>query len=370
MSKEPDKGGNAEELLRAYFHALGYYVARGVKFTYKGNSVSDIDLWLYLKSSSLNRERAIVDIKNKKVPQAMERILWTRGLLGMLNLDTCIVATTDKRPVVREFGKIHNVNVLDGNFFSKLKEVHMLASTRYTEEEFINEIKRDDSTIFKGDWCKILEDSKSRLLFELDYSGCNLWLNDIKYFLEQAQIDPARREFACRLGYLIFSHFLIGLDFAMKDLAFLDDEARGKVILEGFKHGSSGRDGIKNVLHSTYTLIERFLPNGRDLSSQLKRSLHETMDQVPVEILKEYFSKSNVIKALFSNARKFEELAYKREFTNPNHLETELAAIVSIVLDFSEINRKGFFEKFPQKQEKSEPALKGDITLNHPQFPH
>src|SRR5205085_8304786 len=104
-----DKGDDAEELLREYFLCLNYYVARGVHFTYGGEDITDVDLWLYQRQSPVSRQRINVDIKNKKTPQAIERILWARGLQATLGLDQCIVATTDNRPTVVDFGRDHNV---------------------------------------------------------------------------------------------------------------------------------------------------------------------------------------------------------------------------------------------------------------------
>lgn len=64
--KKLSKGARMEEALRAYFSDLGYFVVRSVPFKYEGFDVTDIDLWLYTRTSSVARHRAIVDIKNKK----------------------------------------------------------------------------------------------------------------------------------------------------------------------------------------------------------------------------------------------------------------------------------------------------------------
>src|SRR5690349_18167138 len=114
------KGENMEELIRNYFLTLGYYVVRGVKYQYQGYDVTDVDLYLYGRSSSLTRERINVDIKNKKSPQAFERILFATGLKKLLGFDSCIVATTDKRPAVHEFGQAHETIILDGEFLAKI----------------------------------------------------------------------------------------------------------------------------------------------------------------------------------------------------------------------------------------------------------
>ena len=114
------KGSIAEEALRQYFLSLGFFVVRSIPFKYKSFDITDIDLLLYSRKNTISRERINVDIKCKKTPQAIERIFWTKGLQEVLGLDNCIVATTDKRPATREFGSLHNVLVLDGNFLTIL----------------------------------------------------------------------------------------------------------------------------------------------------------------------------------------------------------------------------------------------------------
>ena len=120
MTDQLLKGPAAEEALRNYFLSIGYFVARGCKFGFQGFDVTDVDLWLYGRTSPLSRERANVDIKNKKTPQALERIFWAKGLQATLGFDACIVATTDTRPDVRDFGLQHQVKVLDGRFLGRL----------------------------------------------------------------------------------------------------------------------------------------------------------------------------------------------------------------------------------------------------------
>ncbi len=74
MSKSPQvmlKGPKMEELLRSYFLKAGYYVVRGVPFVYEGFDVTDIDLWLYSRTSSVSREITLGEAKNNKTPQAI-----------------------------------------------------------------------------------------------------------------------------------------------------------------------------------------------------------------------------------------------------------------------------------------------------------
>src|SRR5690606_10294824 len=146
------KGEYMEELLRNYFLNSGYYVVRGVKYRYESIDITDVDLYLYGRSSSVTRQRINVDIKNKKAPQAFERILWANGVKQLLNFDSCIVATTDYRPVLHKFAQMHSTSVLDGNFLSKLRSNSF--PNRYSEEEMSIRFSKHKSfkTFNNKDW--------------------------------------------------------------------------------------------------------------------------------------------------------------------------------------------------------------------------
>src|SRR5438105_54582 len=134
MKNALPKGFLMEELLRRYFIRTGYFTVRGVPFIYDGFDVTDIDLWLYERPSSVSRHRIIVDTKNRSTPKAIERIFWTKGLQQVLRVEQAIVATPDKRPSVTSFGREHNVFVLDGHFLARLENSLEMPDGRFTEE--------------------------------------------------------------------------------------------------------------------------------------------------------------------------------------------------------------------------------------------
>ncbi len=86
VNKSTKKGADTEESLRSYFNSSGFFSVRGVPFEHAGISLTDIDLWIYIRESNFARIRINVDIKNKRTPQAMERIFWTKGLQTILKL--------------------------------------------------------------------------------------------------------------------------------------------------------------------------------------------------------------------------------------------------------------------------------------------
>ncbi|WP_313532031.1 hypothetical protein [Sphingobacterium multivorum] len=337
QNKGLPKGELMEELIRNYFINAGYFAVRGVKFRYENNDITDVDLYLYGRSSSIKRHRINIDIKNKKSPQAFERILWANGVRKLLNFDSCIVATTDFRPVVHKFGQLHDTTVLDGTFLAKLRANS--SSDRLSEEQILYKFAKHKSfkTFLNKDWRYIYEESKSRLLSELDFAGFNATLFSIKYFIEKILTDPQKREDAIRMLYLLISHLLITIDYILKDLAFLDHADKEKKLSDGFKFGNLGKEGVDKIIEIALQIS----------GSKSANSFLNSLEEIPTDILKEFFSKNDNAKNLFNWAKLFEEIGFKQNTINPNSIESSLKGFISVLLDFNEIDRKRFFQLFP-----------------------
>lgn len=333
MENKNSKGELLEEQLRIYFLNLGYFVVRGVKYKYENNDITDVDLFLYDRSSTLSRERINVDIKNKKVPQAFERILWANGLKKLLKFDKCIVATTDNRALIQKFGLMHDTIVLDGNFISKLKKNNV--ENRLSEEDFLNILSKHKSykNFANKDWRFIYEQSKSKLLNELDYSGFNSNLFVLKYLIEKIITDIQRRDDAVRFFYAIISHLLIMMDFILKDITFLESTQKNEKLIEGLNYGNLGKEGVDEIINISVAL-----------SGKTRNYFYENFNSTQYNILSDFFSKNEVLKNVFVWAKSFEILTYNKDFVSPNNLDTYLRAVISVFLDYFEIDRKTFFD--------------------------
>ncbi|MCT4583118.1 MAG: hypothetical protein N4A35_17030 [Flavobacteriales bacterium] len=324
-----------EEKLRLYFLNNGYYVARGVKYSFKGNEITDIDLFLYGRVSGLTRERANVDIKNKKTPKAFERILWAKGLQNLLGFDNCVVATSDKKDAVRKYGIQNKITILDGNFLQKLNYSNL---ERLTEEELLTLFSSVKSyNVYRNiTWNNIYEKSKSRLLDELDFSGLNSNLITLKYFVNKC-FDKQKKEIALRAVYIILSHSLLILDYILKNIAFLDPHQRKVALSEGFKYGNLGSEGVNQTI-----IMAIEIAKSKKTLSQIKMSLESDL----VDLLPEYFYKVEAIKNVFKWALIFELRAYEKNLILPNNLDSELKAPLGIILDYCGVSRKDFFNLF------------------------
>ncbi|MFO0722827.1 MAG: hypothetical protein U1E65_03515 [Myxococcota bacterium] len=332
----PDKGGRAEEQLREYFISAGYFAVRGVPVAYDDVEITDIDLWLYLRPSPLSRERVNVDAKNRSTPKALERILWAQGLRSILGLESCIVATTDVRPVVKAFGREHGVLVLDGAFLAKLSARRN--ADRISEEELMALLgpSKDDKLL--GSWRERLKAARARLVSQLEFDGCNGWLEDARYFLEQ--MTSGRAEAACRLAYLVVSYFLVGVDYSLRRLAFDEPDVRRQALVEGFRFGSRGREQIEQTVTTAAQLVARFAPDAKSRASNLRMQVVGELEGMPVEMLADHFMKNDVAGELFSLARAFEARAYSSALTRPGQLEPSCQAVLGLIADFYQLDRR------------------------------
>lgn len=348
------KGELMEELIRNYFIDSGYYVVRGIKYRYEGNDITDVDLYLYGRSSSITRQRINVDIKNKKSPQVFERILWANGLRELLGFNSCIVATTDQRPVIHKFGQLHKTIILDGAFLAKMR----LNSypNRLSEDELTRMFSTYKSykTFGNKDWRYIYEESKSKLLTEQDFAGFNSELSYIGYFIEKIMTDLQKREPATRMIYLLISHLLITIDYIIKDIAFLETRDREKKLSDGFKFGNLGKEGVDKIISMAVQIS----------GNKSANSFLNSLESIPTDILKDFFSKNEHTKNLFNWARDFERIGFSRNFISPENIDVQLKGFLSLLLDFVGIERKKFFDLFPKTTQMTIPLTVTNNELN------
>ncbi|MGE4538971.1 MAG: hypothetical protein AB7D37_18035 [Desulfovibrio sp.] len=337
-----NKGQGMEELLREYFLRSGYYVLRSVPFVYDGFDVTDIDVWLYGRPSSLTREITIVDAKNKKTPQAIERIFWVQGLKLATKATNAVVATTDKRPAVKSFGKELGVLVLDGSFLGRLNKPEISRLGRITEEEFLEKINEYSLGKLDGDWKGRVLYSKSLLVRGLSFDNINEWLLHARFFAEQSLIKPKQYEVSLRCFYLVCSFIAISIDYILKDLSFLDQHERISQLKSGFTFGSKGEAGMKNIINISINLLEQYSEAGKSASGEIRRNVESHLSSLNTSMLAEYFSNSEVARSLFQVGKDLEGLAMKSLFSLHSNSSIELRSFVFCLLDYWGVDRKEF----------------------------
>jgi len=335
------KGYRMEETLRNYFLKMGHYVQRGVPFIVDEYHITDIDLWVYWRESSLTKGITIVDIKNKKTPQAIERILWTHGLRKATKATKAIVATTDKRTEVSKFGKELDILVLDGNFLNRINKPDYIDSGRLTEEDLKNRILSYRLSKIDGDWNGRIFFCKSLLSHGLSFDNCNVWLEQAHYFAEQVLVKPRLKEIALRCFYLTCSYIALTVDYFLKDLSFVEQNERMNIITEGFSYGSRGKASTQNVLDLSLRLVEPYLQS-KSLISKIRSDLNKQISDLNTVILGEYFAKNDVSVSLFKVAKELESLAMMKLFSAHTESSVELRSLLYCLLDFWSIDRKKF----------------------------
>jgi hypothetical protein len=333
------KGQEMEERLRAYFLSLGYYVLRGVKFTYNRFDVTDVDLWLYLRPTPISRERCNVDIKNKKTPQALERIFWAKGIQRVLGLERCVVATTDSRPDVAAFGLAHEVTVLDGTFLARLEKSSRSTTERLTEEQFLELVDHASLGKVGGDWKGGYERSKARVLSGLDFDGANQWLREIGALLDTHLSGPVQGDAALRLMYANVGMLLVAIDFVMQGCLSMDSEQRRQYLTDGFRYGNNGKSAAEGIVRVAARLVSAATGQGAAMDI-VHRELQQQFSSVRAEVLGEFFAKAGAQGAIIGAARDFEAAAFSVHPPLPGDLATAGQAVMGTLADHFGRDRK------------------------------
>ena len=332
------KGELAEEALRNYFIEHGYFVVRSLPYTYNEFDITDIDLWLYCKSSPFTRERTNVDIKNKKAPQAFERIIWTKGLQTTLGLERSIVATTSNRKEAKDFSAANDIILLDGEFLNTLTS-KTSDLQRITEEELLVAIASENLGGREDSWKKRYLTSKARLLTKLNFDGCNEYLKEIHYFLEQTVTRAGRSTAPIRCLYINIAFFLICVDFIAKHCITLDQKSSMTFLSNGFNYGERGKERTESITSAAIKLASSVIASS-SISSALQLEIDKQLRGRPVEILADFFSKNSNVNSLLNTAKQFESLSYSKSVLLPSHLPVELQGILGLLTDFFRLDRK------------------------------
>lgn len=339
--KNSEKGATTEEKLAAYFRSLGYFVARGVEFYYKGQSVTDIDLWLYTKYSRISKEITIVDIKNKRTPQAYERMLWTKGLQMAVKADKAIVATTETKKEILEFGKKLDITVLGGNVLKKINN-DILIDDRISEEEFQDQLKNSTFGKLDGDWKGRVSKCKALLSSPISFNTINYWLEEAGYFANQVVSRPKLQALAIRCLYIIISYICIGIDKISEELVYENEQTRYELLKNGFTYGNQGINKIKQNIEQSILMIKQYGNIDEFSGESVRNSIYNVLDTLGTGIVAEYFCKQEVLEGLMELAIEFEHMGMNRLDPTTFSGSPRCRSLVGCLLDFWQIDRVKF----------------------------
>lgn len=368
-AKTGSKGYALEEVLRAYFLRAGFYVVRGIPYMIDGETITDIDLWLYERSSSTARRCQIVDVKAKNRPKAFERIIWTKGLVEALDMHGAYVATTDNRNVARKIANKLGIKLLDGNDIKRIQDSgKVLFEERITDETLLNEIRQLDKQRRNKDVQSWLDDLKSSALIGLGANSLVRSLDAFNYFVHkaiEAQPNSAPALLLGRLAYLSASFVAFNLDYLGAEASFRTNDERRNVFINAIRYGNKDKqEGLRDVRVAT-GLIRKYIDNGSAIATQIENKISEDYDKVPAEIVADQMIKFGKSEELFNCARVLEHFAYRVECPNFDALDTQTKSFIAALLDFSAIDRTVFASSWLTnlKEEAVEAPIENDNVL-------
>lgn len=344
------KGLETEELVRAYFLRAGFFVMRGIKLRHSGVDLTDIDMWVYERSATLARRRTIIDIKDKKTPQAAERLFFVKGVAEVISVEGAGVATTDNRPLLRELAHKHGVLWIDGTDLQRLKGSDALSGlNRLTEEEFSSEVAAVDDARSGNIFRSKVSEVKSAVVDRFGPSCANTALEGFHLFSHEAvnahPVSPAARV-ATRLSYLAASIAAASFDFASAEAALRPTSERVRRMTDAIRFGADA-DGALSNLKWTEAAIREYVPNGAGLAQLVREKFMAELNAVPAEGLAEIVIKLSNSEVLFNIAKALERAAYSIDLPAFDGLDVEARGFVGALLDFANTNRSAFARAWP-----------------------
>ncbi len=355
-----NKGFKTEELLRNYFLRAGFFVVREINVQVKGIDLTDADLWIYERSATFARRRTIIDIKDKKRPQAAERMFFVKGLSEVLNVEGAGIVTTDKNPVLRDLARKNKILWIDGDDIQRIKvSKHLQVISRLSEEELITLVDElDKARGGKVNRCAY-ELTKSALGDRFGTSSANIALDTFGHFSKDAIKSHPNSESAktlMRLSYYSASLAAISMDYSSVDTALRPLDERIKHMANAIRFGDDQSETDKKMewLELALNTVEK----GASIYKQVKGKFISEAEKIPAEDLAQIivrYSNSNV---LFEVARTLEAAAFNDEVVSFDELTIPAKSFLGALLDFtgqsrehysaavSQISKVSFSEKF------------------------
>jgi len=346
MTKSGEKGYLLEELLRAYFLRAGMYAVRGVPLQLNGEDLTDIDIWLYERPTGSSRRRQIVDAKSKMKPKAIERLLWTKGVYELLQVDGAYVATTDTRSALKDISLRLGVSILDGADLKRMAESEkVLYSERLSEEDLDSAIKVIDKGRRNKELHLRYQDLKAALIDQFGSGSVNRALEQFigfSRYLVSCHPNSASAEIAIRLAYLAASIVALTLDFALAKVSFKSAEDRRNTIINVIRYGAEDEAVGMEKVRVAAALVEHYAPNGRAISQSMLNAIREGFQKVPAEIVADHLLSQLKGDALFKLARSLEFEGFSIQSRGFDALSLEEKSFIGILLDFAGLERSQF----------------------------
>lgn len=367
--KTGKKGFETEEVVRTYFLEAGFFVVRGVKLLHGGDELTDIDLWLYERSTTLARRRIIIDIKDNAQPKAAERLFFVKGLAEIIQVEATGIATSDSRRSLRELARKHNVLWIDNADLQRLKSSQRLtASPRLSDEEIFNHIAQIDSIRSS----RVIRDAfvavKSAVVDRFGPSCANTAIDGAQYFADmciQAHPGSFAAQVFTRLAYFSAAIAAAALDFASGESALRPHSDRLANLTDAIRFGEDPK-GTADKLRWAEAAIRDYAPNGAGLAEVVRKRFNEALHSVPAESLAEVVVKMAKSERLFNAARDLEQAAFLIDCQSFDDLSVDAKSFLGAILDFISVDRVAFSKSWspPRPQPDSEVSTPGNEGIS------
>ena len=362
-----DKGYRLEELLRAYFLRAGFFVVRSVPFQDAGDDLTEIDLWLYERPTGSSRRRQIVDAKSRTRPKAVERLLWTKGLAQLLDVDGAYVATTDARPMLRSISKKLGISVLDGADIRRISQSEkVIFPDRISEEEFVGKITSIDKVRRSKEFQLQYHDIKFSLIDHFGAGTINRALDTFAFFAAAAVTSHPNTdasEIALRLTYFAAAVVALSLDYIGSEVSFRAAEERQGALINAIRFGDIDETAGLERIRLAIGLLQKYAPTGEATARAVDLAVKQDFKSIPAEIIAEYVVKSTKPEELFQIARQLEHLAFLNAVTSFDGLGMEDKSFIAMLLDYSGVDRARFASCWSAPPIMVEPRATNDRPL-------
>lgn len=345
------KGFALEEALRLHFAQNGFFALRSLPFRLEGDDVTDIDIWLYEQPATIARRRAIVDVKNKKSPQAAERLIWTKGLQAALGVEAAFVATTDKRPATQRLARSLRVGLIEHVAFDQLIAAFNEQTELMGQDEFELQIRMADEARHETLWRDAVHSIKTSLLTGLGFASANRSLNILRPIYQNVLLAPAGSDRAIagsRLIYFSAACAAISLDYAMAEFGFQSRDERRKIAQEGLRFGNAENSALSKIKAAS-NLIESYIDNGKQIARLVEAAFMEDANSIPVEIISEHVSRTSQTESLFNPAKILLDAALSKQPRPYDTLEIGAKSLLGVFIDFVGGSRGDFANLLPAK---------------------
>ncbi|WP_024278650.1 hypothetical protein [Xanthobacter sp. 126] len=368
MAKNPDgidKGGAAEEALREYFRGLGSFVLRGIPVKEGSETVTDIDLWVYTRSSPLSRHVSIVDIKNKKRGKAFERAIWLKGLQAAVGADDAVIATHGARDSAFKFANRLKIKVLSVGVFDAIVKRYSKDSERLFLEDLEGQWRQ--VALGTSNVATLMESAKLEVSKGIDFAALNHWVDDaVRLLMEARDRERPMTGPIARAFYYCCALVAIGADYLGRDHVFSDHDTRKDHFRSGMIFGQNDDAVAKKYLDFAESVATEFLDQSGAAAAQIRSGFERATSELPVEGLVEFFSKANSGHELFKAAQDLEEAAFAKVCIRPSELKSiEAKVVIGLLCDYGGVRRSEVLGNFelPRKQKAGDSAPQGSLPI-------